>query len=496
MATTLSLRPEVSHFLGGNKQLLIGGQWVDSSAGETYETLNPATGEVLTRVASATVEDVDRAVKAARAAFTGPWRKMVPAERERLLWRLADLMEQHFEELTELETIDGGKVRRIAGVEVKIAIDHFRYYAGWPSKLEGNTIPVSIPGTLNYTLREPVGVCGLIIPWNFPIVMASWKLAPALACGCTTILKPAGPTPLTALRIGELAQEAGFPEGVMNIITGSGALVGSALVRHPEVDKIAFTGSTEVGKRIAQESVENVKRVSLELGGKSPNIVLPDADLDGAVRGAFNAIFYNQGQVCTAGSRLFAERSIAEELTERLADRARKTVLGNGLDPKVQMGPVVSETQMQTVLGYIESGLREGAKAVSGGKRASGDGLGQGYFVEPTVFSGTTDEMTVTREEIFGPVVVVLPFDDLEDVARRANNSPYGLAAGIWTRDISKAHRLAGMLKAGTVWINCYNVFDAASPFGGYKQSGYGREHGHAALELYTEVKSVWTKID
>ncbi len=496
MATTLSLRPEVSHFLAGNKQLLIGGQWVDASSGETYETFNPATGEVLTRVASATVEDVERAVKAARAAFTGPWRKMLPAERERLLWRLADLMEQHFDELTELETIDGGKVRRIAGVEVKIAIDHFRYYAGWPSKLEGNTIPVSVPGILNYTLREPVGVCGLIIPWNFPIVMASWKLAPALACGCTTILKPAGPTPLTALRIGELAQEAGFPEGVINIITGSGAVVGSALVRHPDVDKIAFTGSTEVGKRLAQESVDNVKRVSLELGGKSPNIVLPDADLEGAVRGAFNAIFYNQGQVCTAGSRLFAERSIAEELTERLADRARKTVLGNGLDPKVQMGPVVSAAQMQTVLGYIESGLREGARAVSGGKRAAGDGLEHGYFVEPTVFSGTTDEMTITREEIFGPVVVVLPFDDLEDVARRANNSPYGLAAGIWTRDISKAHRLAGMLKAGTVWINCYNVFDAASPFGGYKQSGYGREHGHAALELYTEVKSVWTKID
>src|SRR5579885_563503 len=496
MATTLSLRPEVSHFLAGNKQLLIGGQWADASSGETYETLNPATGEVLTRVASATVEDVERAVKAARAAFTGPWRKMLPAERERLLWRLADLMEQHFEELTELETIDGGKVRRIAGVEVKIAIDHFRYYAGWPSKLEGNTIPVSVPGILNYTLREPVGVCGLIIPWNFPIVMASWKLAPALACGCTTILKPAGPTPLTALRIGELAQEAGFPEGVINIITGSGAVVGSALVRHPDVDKIAFTGSTEVGKRLAQESVDNVKRVSLELAGKSPNIVLPDADLEGAVRGAFNAIFYNQGQVCTAGSRLFAERSIAEELTERLADRARKTTLGNGLDPKVQMGPVVSETQMRTVLGYIESGLREGAKPVAGGKRATGNGLDAGYFVEPTVFSGVVDEMTIAREEIFGPVVVVLPFESLEEVAERANNSPYGLAAGIWTSDISKAHKLASLLKAGTVWINCYNVFDAASPFGGYKQSGYGREHGHAALELYTEVKSVWTKYD
>ena len=496
MSTTILLRPEVSQFLQGNKRLLIGGEWVDSTSGETYETLNPATGEVLTRVASATAEDAGKAVNAARAAFNGPWRKMVASERERLLWRLADLMEQHFDELTELETIDGGKVRRIAGVEVKIAIDHFRYYAGWPTKLEGNTIPVSAPGMLNYTLREPVGVCGLIIPWNFPIVMASWKLAPALACGCTTILKPAGPTPLTALRIGELALEAGFPEGVINVLTGPGARVGSSLVQHPEVDKIAFTGSTEVGKRIAQESVGNVKRLSLELGGKSPNIVLPDADLEGAVRGAFNAIFYNQGQVCTAGSRLFAERSVAEEVTERLADRARKAVLGNGLDPKVQMGPVVSESQMQTVLGYIESGLRDGAKAVSGGKRATDNGLENGYFVEPTVFSGTTDEMTIVREEIFGPVVVVLPFENLEEVAQRANSSPYGLAAGIWTRDISKAHKLAAMLKAGTVWINCYNVFDAASPFGGYKQSGYGREHGHAALELYTEVKSVWTKFE
>jgi phenylacetaldehyde dehydrogenase len=493
MATAV-VQPDssVTGFVSKTGKLLINGKWVDAASGKTFATYNPATGEVLANVAAGDKEDIDRAVKAARAAFeTGPWSKISPSERGRLLWKLADLLEKHTEEFAQLESLDNGKPLKVArAADVPLAVDHFRYYAGWATKIEGNTISLGLAkqGKFHaYTVREPVGVAGQIIPWNFPLLMAAWKLAPALSVGCTVILKPAEQTPLTALRLGELIMEAGFPEGVVNIVPGFGETAGAALAAHPDVDKIAFTGSTEVGKLIIHAAAGNLKKVSLELGGKSPNIILDDADIDAAIPGAASAIFFNQGQTCCAGSRLFIDKKIFDKVVDGVAQNASKIRIGQGFDPDVDMGPLVSEEQFNKVCSYLESGKQEGAKAVTGGSRSGN----RGYFVQPTVLINTTDTMKVVQEEIFGPVLTAIPFSDINEIAAKANNTEYGLAAGIWTRDIKKAHALASKLRAGTVWINCYNVFDASLPFGGYKQSGWGREMGHEVLKNYTEVKSV-----
>ncbi len=497
MGAAVQLDRSVQSFVGAKtRKMLIDGKWVEAASGKTFETPNPATGEVLARVAEGDAEDVDRAARAARRAFdAGPWTRMNPTERERLLLRVADLIEQHAEELAQLETLDNGKsIFESRNVDIPAAAATFRYYAGWVSKLYGETNP-SDASFFNYTLREPVGVCGQIIPWNFPLLMAAWKLSPALACGNTVILKPAEQTPLTALRLGELLQEAGVPDGVVNIVPGFGPTAGGAMVRHPLIDKIAFTGSTEVGKEIHRETGHTLKRVSLELGGKSPNIVFSDADPKAAVEGALLGVFFNQGQVCCAGTRLFVEEKMHDQFVDTLAKAASTMKQGSGLDPETRIGPLVSQEQLERVTGYLETGKREGAKPIIGGERNTAKGLEKGYFVKPTIFTGVRNDMKIAREEIFGPVVSVIPFKDEDDAVLQGNDTLYGLAAGVWTRDVSKAHRVARAIRAGTVWINCYNVFDPAAPFGGYKESGYGRELGRYALELYTQVKSVWLRL-
>ena len=493
----VGIDPRVSDFLEKPHQILIDGKWMNAASGKTFPTYNPATGEVLADVAEGDREDVERAVKAARKAFTGPWSRLTASERGRLIWKLADLLEAHLDEFALIETLDNGKPLAVArAADVPLAVDLFRYMAGWATKLEGTTIPISVPYTpgakyLAYTLREPVGVVAQIIPWNFPLLMAAWKLGPALASGCTVVLKPAEQTPLSALRLGQLFSEAGFPDGVVNIVPGYGETAGAALAAHPDVDKVAFTGSTEVGKLIVHAATGNLKKVSLELGGKSPNVVFKDADLDTAIAGSASAIFFNHGQCCCAGSRLYVERPVFDRVVEGVATQAKKIKVGSGLDADTNMGPLVSQEQLNRVCNYLEIGMSEGAKAMAGGKKV-GD---RGYFVEPTVLVNTQESMKVVQEEIFGPVVAAIPFDDPEELMPRANDTVYGLAAGIWTKDISKAHRLAAGLRAGTVWINCYNIFDAALPFGGYKQSGWGREMGKDVLELYSQTKAVCTRI-
>ncbi len=478
-------------------KLLIGGEWTDSSDGRTFDTVNPATGEVLTQIAAATQADVEKAVAAARKAFddpAGPWQKMTASERGKLLWKIADLIEQNIEELAEIETLDNGKpIFESRYVDLPTVADVFRYYAGWATKIHGETIN-SRPNAFTYTLREPVGVVAAIVPWNFPLLLASWKIAPALATGNCVIWKPASQTSLSALRVGELMLEAGVPAGVINILPGPGAVVGMGLVKHPGVDKVAFTGSTVVGKEVMRSAADTVKRITLELGGKSPNIVFADSDLEAAVRGASTGIFYGKGEVCAAGSRLFVEKKIHDEFMSKLVDRTQKLKPGDPLDPKTRLGAIVSEQQMNSVLGYIEAGKSEGAKLVAGGKRVTVDG-GKGYFIEPTIFDGVNNNMKIAQEEIFGPVLATISFDDVEQVAELANQNIYGLAAAVWTNDIRKAHAVARRLKAGTVWVNAYNLYDVALPFGGYKQSGFGRELGMHAIEHYTELKSVWVNL-
>lgn len=491
------LKNETIAFLQSSpKKLLINNEWLPAADNQTFATVNPATGRELCQLALAGEADVNQAVAAARAAFqNGPWPALSGLEKGNLLWKMADLIEKYADELAELETLDNGKPLRVSrNGDIPFAARHFRYYGGWASKLEGSTIPVSIANQFVYTLREPMGVVGLIIPWNFPLLMAAWKLAPALAAGNCVILKPAEETPLTALRLGELFIEAGFPAGVVNILTGPGLPTGAALTAHPGIDKIAFTGSTEVGRKVMTAAANsNLKRVSLELGGKSPNVIFADADLSKAARGATWAAFSTTGQECVAGTRLFIEKPIFEEVVNGLVGQTQKIRVGPGFS-NAHLGPIVSETQLKRVMGYIESGRDEGATIATGGQRLGGE-LADGYFLAPTIVTHTRDEMTLVREEIFGPVLAVTPFESWEELVQRANQSSYGLAAGVWTQNVSKAHRFAQALKAGVVWINNYGLFDAAAPFGGYKESGFGREMGKEALELYTQVKTVWVNL-
>ncbi len=487
----------MSHpFLDGKtKRLLIDGKWVEAASGRTFASINPATGEVLATVAEGDAEDIDRAVAAARRAFDGPWSKIKPFERQLMLLRLADLVERHFEELSMLDTLDmGAPISRTFGTRHRV-LGMLRYYAGMATALHGETIENSLPGEIfSYTLKEPVGVVGAIIPWNGPLGASVWKIGPALATGCTIILKPAEEAPLTPLRLGELILEAGVPPGVVNVVPGFGETAGAALAAHAGVDKIAFTGSHLTGQRIITASAGNLKRVSLELGGKSPDIVFADADLENAVPGAGMAVFANSGQICSAGTRLFVERRIYDEFVGRVAHFGNGLKVGNGTDPKTQIGPLVSEQQLERVTGYLSVGKQEGARAVSGGDRLTGEAYARGYFVPPTVFADVRDNMRIAQDEIFGPVLSAIPFDDINEVIVRANATSFGLGSGVWTRDVSKAHRLAKAIRAGSVWVNCYQAMDPAVPFGGYKMSGYGRESGLQHLEEYLNVKAVWIK--
>jgi aldehyde dehydrogenase (NAD+) len=476
-----------------DQPLLIGGKWLDSVSGKTFPTINPATGETICQVAEGDKADVDLAVKAARKAFEqGPWPKMNASERGRLLNKLADLIEENQEDLAALESLDNGKPYRDAiAADLPLSIKCYRYYAGWADKIHGKTIPVE-GNFFCYTRHEPVGVVGQIIPWNFPLLMQAWKWGPALAAGCTIVLKPAEQTPLTALRVAALAQDAGFPDGVINVVPGYGPTAGAAISGHMDIDKVAFTGEYTTGQIISEAAAKsNLKRVSLELGGKSPNVVFADADLDAAVEGAYFGLFFNQGQCCCAGSRLFVEEKVHDQFVEKMVKKAKSRKVGDPFDPMTEQGPQVSQEQFDRVMGFIDSGKLEGAKLLTGGNRCGQ----KGYFIEPTIFDGVTDEMKIAKEEIFGPVMNILKFKDMDEVTRRGNQTFYGLAAAVWTRDIKKAHSLANNLRAGTVWINCYDVFDAAAPFGGFKMSGHGRELGEYALELYTEVKTVYVNL-
>tara|TARA_Y100000588_G_scaffold335794_1_gene376167 strand:+ start:1153 stop:2679 length:1527 start_codon:yes stop_codon:yes gene_type:complete len=493
----IEISTKVQEFLSRPKKCLINGNWVEAASGKSFSIYNPANGSIIDMAAEGDKEDIDAAVKAARKVFDDPkhpWNTMTPSERGKLIWKIGDLILENLDELAELESLDNGKPVGVAKVaDVPLSADLFHYMAGWATKIEGNTIPISVPYAAGakfhaFTMREPVGVVGQIIPWNFPLLMAAWKLGPVLATGNCVVLKPAEQTPLTALRLGEIIQEAGVPDGVVNIVTGMGETAGAALAAHDDVDKVAFTGSTEVGKMIVQAAAGNLKKVTLELGGKSPNIIFKDTEnLEQTIASAASAIFFNHGQCCCAGSRLYVEKDIFDEVVDGVSAAADQIKLGPGLAGDTDMGPLVSSEQLNRVTGFMNAGQEAGATCVTGGRR-----LGEnGYFVTPTVYKDTNDDMSIVREEIFGPVVVADPFDDIEQIIDRGNDTTYGLAAGIWTRDISKAHRTAARLRAGTVWINCYNIFDSALPFGGYKQSGWGREMGHEVLDLYTETKAV-----
>src|SRR5262252_3645018 len=476
------------------KQLFINGEWRDAAGGKTIEVVNPATEEVIAEVPSAERADIDAAVAAARAALDGPWGRLSARERGRLVWKIGERLLEKADEIARLETVHNGKpIFESRHIEVPAAAECFQYYAGWADKIHGETVPVK-GNYLTYTLREPVGVVAAIVPWNFPLLLTAWKVAPALACGNTVIIKPASQTPLTALALAEIASEVGLPPGVLNVITGPGARVGQMLVEHPGIDKIAFTGDTTTGRSIMRGASDTLKKITLELGGKSPNIVFPDADLDAAIRGATTGIFYGKGEVCAAGSRLLVDQSIRDQFLEKVIARAKKILPGDPMDPKTRQGAIASETQLQRDLTYIRTARQQGAMLLAGGERHD-IGTGKGYFLQPTIFGGVTPTMTIAREEIFGPVLATIEFADVDEAIARANDSEYGLAAAVWTRDIKKAHHVARKLRAGTVWINSYNVYDTAVPFGGYKQSGFGREMGVHALEHYTQVKSVWVDL-
>lgn len=496
MKNVMTLHPRVQHFLSQPRKMLIDGKWVTSTSGKSFETINPATGEVLTTVAEAEREDVNKAVKAARAAFdNGPWRKMKPIERSKLLNRLAELIEEHVEELTQLEVLDNGMTYKFAKRLILNASERFYHYAGWATKIEGTTKNISSSKYFTFTKREPLGVCGQITPWNIPLSAAALKIAAPLASGNTVVLKPAEQTPLTALYLGELIEEAGFPPGVVNIVPGFGPTAGAVITEHPDVDKLSFTGSTEVGKMIMKSGADLVKYVSLELGGKSPNIIFADANIERAVQGAISGYIANSGQVCIAGSRLFVENKVYDEVVSALIEGSKRIQLGHGLDPNAQIGPLVSEEQLNTVLNYIQSGIDEGAELLLGGTRAEEESLKNGYFVKPTIFGNVTDDMTIVKEEIFGPVICVMPFEDMDEVIARANATDYGLVAGVWTSDMAKAHRMIDELQAGTVWVNTYGNLSNLMPFGGYKQSGIGRENDRDVIDLYTQEKSVWINL-